>query len=694
MIQIKNNDKIFKITLFLVGIGLICLFGTNITAAANPSNIYVNTHGNDSWNGLSSTHTGGLNGPKVTIKNATGTVKSNGNVYIAQGTYKENNITINTNMTIIGENQKDTLINGQQSENSIFILNPGIKLLLTNLTITNGTAVNGGAIYNNEGELTITNITFTQNRATGFGGAIHNDYGTLTVTNSRFTGNSADMGGGAISNSNYSTLTLTNTTFTNNIAGMGGAIYISYASLNMHFNRLIGNSASSGSAIYNSNGVVNVDNSTFTNNAVTSGSSGTILNNGGTLIVNFCWIVGNSAPDIYSISGNVNAEDNWWGSNFPRTNPKDANRINVPVTHWIVLTVKANPEIINKGDSSVITANLLYDNDGNSVKYEVPNVYINFNGSLGTLNPISTTFTNGMASAIFKSNSAGFAIINAIVDGATFPCTITVNSPPTVTATPQGGFYNTPRTVTLTTNHMGNIYYTTNGTYPDPSSQVYTGPITITSTTTLKYLAIDIDGNISPIYTETYIIDTKHPTASATPKGGLYNSSKVVKITMSEAGKIYYTLNGTTPTSKDILYTKPITITSTTILKYMAMDLAGNQSPIYSQLYTVDKTAPKVSSTNPKNNKSNVSRTSNVVIKFTKNIKSSTNYSKITLKNLKTGKKVTVKLSIKNNTLTIKPNRALSAKTSYQLTIPKTAVKDYAGNNLLANYILKYKTGA
>ena len=50
------------------------------------------SHGNDNWNGLNSTYTSGINGPKATIKNATGTVKSDGTVYIASGTYNENNI--------------------------------------------------------------------------------------------------------------------------------------------------------------------------------------------------------------------------------------------------------------------------------------------------------------------------------------------------------------------------------------------------------------------------------------------------------------------------------------------------------------------------------------------------------------------------------------------------------------------------
>ena len=62
----------------------------------------IDTSGNDSWNGLNSTWINGLNGPKASIKNATESVNSGGYVYIANGIYNESNISINTNMTIIG----------------------------------------------------------------------------------------------------------------------------------------------------------------------------------------------------------------------------------------------------------------------------------------------------------------------------------------------------------------------------------------------------------------------------------------------------------------------------------------------------------------------------------------------------------------------------------------------------------------
>jgi len=72
---------------------------------------------------------------------------------------------------------------------------------------------------------------------------------------------------------------------------------------------------------------------------------------------------------------------------------------------------------------------------------------------------------------------------------------------------------------------------------------------------------------------------------------------------MSEPGTIYYTLNGSTPSLTSTPYSGPVTISSTETLKYLAVDLAGNQSPVYTQIYTIDKIPPKVLTTTPTNKK-------------------------------------------------------------------------------------------
>nr|WP_321423653.1 PQQ-binding-like beta-propeller repeat protein [uncultured Methanobacterium sp.] len=82
---------------------------------------------------------------------------------------------------------------------------------------------------------------------------------------------------------------------------------------------------------------------------------------------------------------------------------------------------------------------------------------------------------------------------------------------PTVNSSLPSGTYNTPQNVVLNaTDDSGNvtIYYTTDGTDPQTSStrRVYTRPIVISDTTTLKYAAVDPSGNWSMIYTENYTI--------------------------------------------------------------------------------------------------------------------------------------------------------------------------------------------
>jgi parallel beta-helix repeat protein len=247
----------------------------------------------------------------------------------------------------------------------------------------------------------------------------------------------------------------------------------------------------------------------------------------------------------------------------------------------------------------------------------------------------------------------------------------------------KGGLYNTTKTVTLTAtdNQDPNpkIYYTINGTTPTTKSKKYTTPINITKTTTLKYLAVDQAGNKSPIYTQKYTIDKVAPKVSVNVKGGSYKTSQKVTLKISEDGNIYYTINGTTPTTKSKKYTTPINITKTTTLKYLAVDQAGNKSPIYTQKYTIDKVAPKVIKTRPTPNVKKVSLTAPLTIKFSENIVKGINFNHIRLKNRIIPKMVDITLSIQETTLIIKIRGSLY-KNTYQLYVTTTAVKDLAGN--------------
>ena len=75
--------------------------------------------------------------------------------------------------------------------------------------------------------------------------------------------------------------------------------------------------------------------------------------------------------------------------------------------------------------------------------------------------------------------------------GAAGAVLLAPGQPAVPVATPAAPFsFTTSVTVTLTAESNGhNIYYTTDGTDPTTSSALYTGPLTFTSSTTLKAIA-------------------------------------------------------------------------------------------------------------------------------------------------------------------------------------------------------------
>ncbi|MDE5412537.1 extracellular catalytic domain type 1 short-chain-length polyhydroxyalkanoate depolymerase [Alkalihalobacterium chitinilyticum] len=81
------------------------------------------------------------------------------------------------------------------------------------------------------------------------------------------------------------------------------------------------------------------------------------------------------------------------------------------------------------------------------------------------------------------------------------------NIPLVTSAEPSGGTYTAPVQVTLHTNREATTYYTLDESQPDEHSQVYTGPIQIEQSTTLKFYSVDTNGLVEEIQTESYIID-------------------------------------------------------------------------------------------------------------------------------------------------------------------------------------------
>jgi hypothetical protein len=82
--------------------------------------------------------------------------------------------------------------------------------------------------------------------------------------------------------------------------------------------------------------------------------------------------------------------------------------------------------------------------------------------------------------------------------------------------------------------------------------------------------------------------DTIAPTVTATPVGGTYTAAVSVTLAANEPATIYYTLDGSTPTTSSSVYTSPIQIASSTVLKFFGRDTAGNDSAPSTETYTIN----------------------------------------------------------------------------------------------------------
>ena len=198
----------------------------NIKDLTVKGSTFINNTPNTIFNGVSAGGNLNLNIRTFTdLQNAiglvTGTLTLNQNIAM---TAKEaanftNGITINKDITIDGKGHTIDAKNLGR----IFSIGEGFTVTLTNATLINGRAVEGGAIYN-DGSLTLSDVKLSDNAADGYGGAVFNN-GELVVSDSVFDSNDivnrgsagVDYGGAAIYNWENAKLDISKSNFTNNI---------------------------------------------------------------------------------------------------------------------------------------------------------------------------------------------------------------------------------------------------------------------------------------------------------------------------------------------------------------------------------------------------------------------------------------------------------------------------------------------
>jgi hypothetical protein len=170
---------------------------------------------------------------------------------------------------------------------------------------------------------------------------------------------------------------------------------------------------------------------------------------------------------------------------------------------------------------------------------------------------------------------------------------------PAPTFAPVAGTYSSAQSVTISDANAGaGIYYTRDGstpTYPvSGTTQQYTGPISVSSDETLKAIA-EAGGFVTgPVASATYSI--RLPTPTFAPVTGTYSTAQSVTISDADAGAtIYYTTNGTVPTTGSTVYSGPITVSSDETLKAIAVAGGYINSVVGTATYGISAPAPTFS---------------------------------------------------------------------------------------------------
>jgi nucleoid-associated protein YgaU len=174
-------------------------------------------------------------------------------------------------------------------------------------------------------------------------------------------------------------------------------------------------------------------------------------------------------------------------------------------------------------------------------------------------------------------------------------CPSTPKTPDTVAApgfAPAEGVFTTAQSVALATSTEGaEIRYTTDSSMPSATEgTVYSGPITVSATTTIRAIATKPGWSDSPVASATYTITGTVASVTFDPASGTFDESVTVTLgTTTQGAQIYYTTDGSQPApSSGILYAGPISVTSSQTLSAIAVKQSWDSSVVTTAAYTVN----------------------------------------------------------------------------------------------------------
>ena len=163
--------------------------------------------------------------------------------------------------------------------------------------------------------------------------------------------------------------------------------------------------------------------------------------------------------------------------------------------------------------------------------------------------------------------------------------------------TPGAGSYTAQQSVVVTCATSGaTIHYTTNGADPTEADPTVAsgGTVVVSQGLTLKAKAWKVLAPApSAVVAASYSFTVPVPTPSV--GAGTYSLPQSLALSSSVGATIYYTTDGTTPTTASPVYTTAIAVNATTTLKALGVRSGWTSSAVGSWTYTLVAASPSLS---------------------------------------------------------------------------------------------------
>lgn len=172
--------------------------------------------------------------------------------------------------------------------------------------------------------------------------------------------------------------------------------------------------------------------------------------------------------------------------------------------------------------------------------------------------------------------------------------------PPVLTVDPPPGEYVGVVEVAVSADEDDvTLHWTTDNSTPVvDAANTDSGPlptrIPVVAPTTLRLLAIDAAGNRTEAGPLLYAVDTDAPSTTADPPGGRFMAPVQVSLSSDDPeATIYFTIDGTEPTTDSTVYREPFIVERDLTLRFRSADVGGNLEIARSVVFRIGPRGPR-----------------------------------------------------------------------------------------------------